>query len=465
MKQIILTSVTVLLILFSGCKKNTCSGPAVINPSIVTARNYFEKYIQPLAYLSSSPRFIASRKADWGRASVITCSSTKAVIVPVLYLQAFYIRSTVDVKRFYYSNEITWLCMYTDPAGKYHTEQVAFFPDSNYKKNGKFTGLISIDSWQGVALKKYILEGNNSIYQWTGDTTTPKNGSIKENGTAANMAIVTQTCYTIEEYIYAADDPDNGTYKEEPAGCSYSITGDNDGSDGLMGADYGSVTGGGGSISPANSFTVLNGNNIIGNIIDYNKCFTNIAGSGNTYSVTVCVDQPEPGSREPWVVSGGGTAGSSSGANPADVGHTFLIFTQKTGTGIITRNIGFYPGSSVNPWSPSSQGQLNNDAGHGYNVSLTVTVNNSQFFNMLNYVAQGNNAGYQYNLNSNNCTSFTLHTLSAGNVTLPSTIGSWPNGSGNDPGDLGQDIQAMSLTSGMTRSNTENAHPNTGNCN
>jgi hypothetical protein len=177
------------------------------------------------------------------------------------------------------------------------------------------------------------------------------------------------------------------------------------------------------------------------------------------------VQQPDPGTRTPWTVSGSGATGSSAGSNPVDVGHTFLIFTQQTGSGTITRNIGFYPKTGVNPLSPVAQGILNNNAGDDYDISLTVQVTNTQFFNMLNYVSLGNNTGFNYDLNLNNCTTFALSTLNAGGVSLPRTTGSWLEGSGNDPGDLGEDIRAMTLTSGMTRSTADPAHPNTGNCN
>ena len=55
--------------------------------------------------------------------------------------------------------------------------------------------------------------------------------------------------------------------------------------------------------------------------------------------------------------------------------------------------------------------ELNDNESSIYNISLTVTIDNGQFFNMLNYVSQGNNPGYLYNLNSNNCTTFALTAL------------------------------------------------------
>ena len=148
------------------------------------------------------------------------------------------------------------------------------------------------------------------------------------------------------------------------------------------------------------------------------------------------------------------------------MGHTWLIFSENTGYGIITRNVGFYPQSFVSPLAPSAQSILGDDEGADYDIALTMTVNSTQFFNMLAYVSQGNNAGYLYNLNSNNCSTFALGALSAGGEAIASTIGTWvPNGQGLDPGDLGEDIRNMSLSSNMTRSTVSNYHPNMGSCN
>lgn len=212
-----------------------------------------------------------------------------------------------------------------------------------------------------------------------------------------------------------------------------------------------------GSSNTYNIGYLYRGPNVIGNINDYLKCFTNLAGSNYTYKVTVCVDQPVSGSRTPWGFS-------SSGGNPINVGHTFLILTETTPTGTTTRNVGFYPENSATPFSPNDQGQLNNNEDHGYDISLSVTMTNSQFFSILNFVSQGNNAGYYYNLNSNNCTTFSINALSSAGIHIPATQANWLNGGGYDPGDLGEDIRAMALPSNMTRNTTSTSHPNLGNC-
>jgi hypothetical protein len=278
--------------------------------------------------------------------------------------------------------------------------------------------------------------------------------------------LISETCYTITGYNYSADNP-NLTYPwSEPAGCAYSYVlspSDIPSVGGLSGSGVRSIAGSrvGVTLSPVKTVIIAGGTNIIGNIKDYTKCFSNIATADHSFTLTVCVDQPLPGARQPWGFTG---TGSSATGLPVDVGHTFMVLTENYPGGATVRNVGFYPQDAVNPLSPSTQGQLNNDASHSYNISLTIQLTNTQFSAVLNYVALGNNSGFNYDLNSNNCTSFVLHTLAQAGIVLPATIGNWPNGSGNDPGDLGEDIRLLKLSTNMTRNTVFNFHPNFGNC-
>ena len=465
-------SLTALMILSIGCKKNEGSLSQTSDPAIASAKDYFD-FLQHASPVSSSdPRFAASRSVDWSHATkVVFHGGMQAVVAPVQYLGSFYMGSSLDSVRYYSADQTTWLSIYEDTLKQYHAEQVCFFPGSKYLSNGTFSGLIFVDDWQGNALRKYLIEDNGAVWKEQLNASAGGQQVMSMNSAQPDLVTIIQTCYDIVGYNYSVDDPDGGVSWTQPGGCSYSIIDDGNGG-GPSGADYGGMAssgGGGGSSpgvvkpSPANLFTVASGDNIIGNIKNYIQCFTNIVGSGNTFQVTVCVDQPVPGSRDAWAVSYNGSAGSSFGGNPANVGHTFLIFSQNTGGSIITRNVGFYPASNVSPRSPSAPGQPNNDALHEYNISLTIQVTNSQFFNMLNYVSQANDQ--QYNLNSNNCTSFAIKALNAGDIFLPSTIGTWPAGSGNDPGDLGEDIRSLNLSPDMTRNTQNTSHPNLGNCN
>ena len=110
---------------------------------------------------------------------------------------------------------------------------------------------------------------------------------------------------------------------------------------------------------------------------------------------------------------------------------------------------------------------MNDDDLHSYNISGSFSVNNAQFFNILNFVSQGNTPGYLYNLNTNNCTTFVINAMGQAGITLPRTIGTWYDGSGDDPGDLGEDIRKNNIT-GMTvnpNGGSGNSHLNAGQCN
>jgi hypothetical protein len=474
---------SISLVFYSSCKKSQNlnfpdSGSNVEKQLISNARVAFTNDISnslPSPTLSNSsennsnPRMQLKKTPQWDRAYTIIFSGERVVVVPLSYEKKMYLKTNMNNKRVYNIDDVSRLLIYKSRDQKYHEEIITLSPDSNFsnKPNSSFSGILTVEGWAGNFLKEFKFEGSKIKKLDTHFSTqpTPSKTTVdgeSTSGTKSDMALVLQVCYTLVEYNYSVDDPSGGVYSYESLGCNTYYIDDGGGSSGgPTGGDYGGV-GGGGSV--ANSLAVIGGKNIIGNIQDYNKCFTNVAGNTHTYQVTVCVDQPKPGTREAWGFSPSGAGGSTFGSNPVDVGHTFLIFTETSGSGTISRNIGFYPQTTVNPFSQSDQGQLNNDASHSYNISLTINISNSQFFNMLNYVALGNNVGFDYNLNSNNCTTFALRTLDAGNVYLPSTLGSWLNGSGNDPGDLGQDIRSMNLSPNMTRNTAEGSHPNLGSC-
>jgi hypothetical protein len=209
---------------------------------------------------------------------------------------------------------------------------------------------------------------------------------------------------------------------------------------------------------PDHVLRVNTGKDKIARIKDYLKCFDNNPSSDHSYELMVCVAQPEPGTRKPW---GMGDRGSG---NPIDVGHTFLVATEKTPDKTVVRNVGFYPDSFVWPYGLAAQGMLNNDSYHDFNIALSITTTADVFTQVLSFLPRGNDKGYQYNLNSNNCTSFVLNALREGNIILPRTIGTWKHGSGLNPGDLGEDIRTLPLSSNMKLITGYHSHPNQWNC-
>jgi hypothetical protein len=160
------------------------------------------------------------------------------------------------------------------------------------------------------------------------------------------------------------------------------------------------------------------------------KCFTQ---NGASYNISVNVNQPNPGTRD--VV------------NPASdfhVGHTYFTLEQHNNdrTSII-RNLGFYPKNSVKPGSDIDISQFGEDSNTPYDVSLTFSVTASEMTTLINtLIAQ---QAYKYNLNDFNCTSSALDALRSIGINLPSTNSTVPFFSGNDPGDLGEDIKALNV--------------------
>ncbi|MDO6431539.1 hypothetical protein Q4E93_13120 [Flavitalea sp. BT771] len=481
MKRVLPIMLLLLFMLYSfqACKKdqnNTNTG-ALNQHLIESAKRYFQDNLEHAKHDPTGIyRTDAAKSLDWQAAQVASLSNVPVVIVPVHYLKDLFIKTTFGGEKLFSLNEIVHLVIYKDKNNSYQAELVTAFPDTNalQRNANKFSGIIFVENWSGQRIHQFKLtpDGHTFIYN---DQYGIQNKSSKisssENPVQTDRVIA--NCTTIYGYNYAADDPDHGYAWSEPGGCWYMYipdpleaggggAGGFGGGGGFSGGGYGSI---GHPSSPTARFATINrGPNTIASIQDYLKCFTNVGGTDHVYTVTLCIDQPVPGTREPWSFQN--SPGASSAANnPFDVGHTFLVFSETYGGTTITRNVGFYPRTSVNPLYPSDQGQLNDNEGSSYNLSLTIAINNAQFFNMLNYVSQGNNPGYMYNLNSNNCTTFAINALQAGSVNLSTQIGTWFKGSGYNPGDLGEDVRNMPLSSNMSRSTVENSHPNVGNCN
>jgi hypothetical protein len=92
---------------------------------------------------------------------------------------------------------------------------------------------------------------------------------------------------------------------------------------------------------------------------------------------------------------------------------------------------------------------------------LPQQVKNNQLNNVLS--DSKGQYGSTYNLNSNNCTDFGLPTIRLAGVKMPSAHGSWGFGSGDNPGQLGQNIRNMPTPMGGLKNTTgETGVSNTG---
>ena len=449
--QLLLASSVFLCI---TCNKRLPPTAAQQTDLITAARSYLDSVsvaAHPVNYRAAQPRTIR-----WDLARLVSVGRATAVIAPIVFKDALLTKSNFSGDAPFHLDYLTQLLFYHDSTGKSTAVVITAFPDSNYFKDPtrSFTGIKLVEDWLGQPVENLLYTPDGKVLRYVPNNKQP------------DLLAVIETCYTITGYNYSPELDETYSWSES-AGCSVNYVSDGSG-DAIGGASGGTASGGGsGSSSSLPLATVLPGTSVIKSIKTYFQCFTNVGGSDHTYTVTVCVDQPDPGTRTPWTTGQNGSSGSSAGNNPVNVGHTFLILTETYGNTTITRNVGFFPAMDVNPLETTSQGTLNDDEAHSYNISGSFTLNNAQFFNILNFISQGNTPGYLYNLNTNNCTTFVINTVAQAGISLPRTIGTWLGGAGYDPGDLGEDIRKDNVT-GMSLNlsgGTSSSHFNAGQCN
>ena len=446
-----------LALLFFGCVKNQSKNEST-SDLITKVHAFFDKTIVASGKTMNADNYRANQPKSllWDQATLTHLSGIDVVSVPIAYRNNLYVSFKTTPNQLYRLNDITSLVITRDSSNLFHAAVVTFVPDSSSRQN-KPGGLFFVEDWEGITIYGPV----HTSPQIDNAIAAPTAASDSKE---ADYTQSIQVCNEIDGYNYSPDDPDGGIAWSETSCTTYGFAAQ-DPAAGIPVSRLGSLP-----VSrylPPLEVIVSPPTSAISDIVDYMKCFTNGPTPGHTYSVQVCVDQPDPGTRQAWGLTADGAAGTSAAGNPVNVGHTFLTLTENDQGNIITRNIGFYPSTFVFVTSNlvASQGILGNDQSHTYNISLTITVSSSQFFNILNYAELGNNMGFIYNLNTNNCTTFALNALAAGGISLPSTQGTWPGGAGNDPGDLGEDIRNMPLSSNMTRNTVENDHPNVGTCN
>ncbi len=451
--KLFLLGILFIPLFWVSCQKHLQGTDATEPEMIIQARAFVDSlnlHGFAVNYRASQPK-----KLRWDLARLVPVGHTQGLLVPIVYANALLMKANFVGDQFFHIDYLTQLLFYRDSTGKNTAQVITAFPDSNYFRDPtrSFTGIKFVEDWYGHRLQKLLYSPDGKIWRYTPNNKQPA------------LAEVSQTCYSITGYNYSPELNETETWTED-AGCTVNFT--DDGSEDAAGSSStGPGTGGASGANGGSAITVLPGNSVIKSIKTYFQCYTNVGGTDHTYTVTVCVDQPDPGTRTPWTTSGNGSSGSSASGNPVYAGHTFLLLTETYGGTTITRNVGFYPAGNVNPTSPSSQGSLNDDETHGYNISGSFTIDNAQFFNILNFVSQGNNTGYLYNLNTNNCTTFAINAVAQAGITLPQTIGTWLGGAGDDPGDLGQDLRAANIP-GMTLNlsgGTFSSHPNATQCN
>ncbi|WP_315047272.1 hypothetical protein [Capnocytophaga sputigena] len=160
--------------------------------------------------------------------------------------------------------------------------------------------------------------------------------------------------------------------------------------------------------------------------ISDNKCFFSTVDLNKGATLTIYVDEPNPGTGnvKKWI----------------NVGHTFIGITQ----GENQYTYGFYPNvpgyRTIGNNDVSSV--LGKDDGHTFSVSFSTEVTPEQLQKIIE-LSQKSYAR-QYNLSYSNCTDFAISVANLANITLPYCKGTWTGGGGSAPGVLGKALRDSS---------------------
>ncbi len=179
-------------------------------------------------------------------------------------------------------------------------------------------------------------------------------------------------------------------------------------------------------------------------------CFKNIPSAGATYSATVYVQEPLPG--------------TTSNISTNWVGHVAIGLTKTGNDGkSTTQVIGFYPSGLF-----GGQGEIHNNGGlMDYNVSISYSnISETSFENMMFYISL---PPPYYDLVSFNCASYVYNATIVGGLSLPSpySITNITNISPLQacPANLGANIRANSSGNSNINSNGGFTPISKGECN
>lgn len=167
--------------------------------------------------------------------------------------------------------------------------------------------------------------------------------------------------------------------------------------------------------------------------------------SGDPYRLIIYVDQPGAGGdRDPYEVL-------SLHPLNVDVGHSWWKFkVDASKLSLISSDlqpfanqpVGYYPAHGVGFFQTTDDGKLKMpDTAHSPEVHKTYALTKEQIEAGLTYTKNLHDTPGTYDLNSHNCTDATIQAGIAAGQNIPATHGTWPNGGGCNPGDLGEDLR------------------------
>jgi len=305
------------------------------------------------------------------------------------------------------------LAFVRDSTGALEAHILEIIPDIAYlhRHHGAhtqtFTGQVFVYNEHYQLLYGWILHDGKKVGlikaqpKATTAATTGTNPKIK-----TDMVAISASCDWIDaNYIDSEGEVNIYAYQL----CDYTIYDDGfypDGGGGGGGVPSGDPLGGGGggggeeSTAPPAAELPGNGNPAI-NPKAFINCFGSLPDDGAKETITVYVQEPQPGL--PFNI----------GVN--SVGHTAISLTKASGGQTITQTVGFYPGNSLAAASGTPAKVVDNSQ-TPYTVSITYNVLPFEFNAIASYIA---NPPATYNLYTFNCTNFVYNACQQGNITLP----------------------------------------------
>ena len=160
--------------------------------------------------------------------------------------------------------------------------------------------------------------------------------------------------------------------------------------------------------------------------ISDNKCFFSTVDLNKGATLTIYVDEPNPGTGnvKKWI----------------NVGHTFIGITQ----GENQYTYGFYP--NVPGYRTIGNNDVSSVLGRDEGQTVSVAVSAEVTPEQLQRIIEVSQKSYarQYNLSYSNCTDFAISVANLANITLPYCKGTWTGGGGSAPGVLGKALRDSS---------------------
>ncbi len=421
MKKYILPIVPICLLLLSfaiSCRKDNSNEAINLTPkntdtlSLAQVKDWYAQNVnntsnnRPVNNATKSFN-LSSLSFDWNKASNIRTGKQNYWVVALAGQPAYR-----NAKQGYRK-----LAFFRDSTGNIRARILEIIPDVAYlhQHHGAdtktFTGLIFFYDQYYHLLNGKVFNNGKQVGQispktTTNNTTAAATTQSATNPMARNDVAMIQTCSWVDDNYIDADGVVT-IYSYQV--CSYSI--DDDGSDigggGTTSGDpLGSGGGGGGSEGTAPTPAALPGQT--NQAIDpkkYMNCFGGLPDIGSKETITVYVEEPQPGL--PF----------NYGTN--SVGHTAISLSKTYNGQTITQTVGFYPANSKLAATGTTAKVVDN-TNLTYDVSITYQVEPFEFNAIANFIA---NPPATYNLYTYNCTNFVYDACSKGDITLPDPEG------------------------------------------